>query len=142
MRMIGPVIFPRNRLEERGLSPYLGPFINLVEPTTKGVSVEMRTRARNARPMSETQALPNSAAEGRDTRHGGHHWCTDRDPGNEDGVEQARHDAVLIRVGASRNERRRRGEHETVTDTEKGHQDEEHRQVSDERNTGHRDGDS
>jgi len=55
--MIGPVIFPRNRLEERGLSPYLGPFINLVEPTTKGVSVEMRTRARNARPMSETQAL-------------------------------------------------------------------------------------
>ena len=56
--MIGPAIFPRNCLEERELSPYFGPLINLVEPkATMGVSVEMRTRARNARPTSETHAL-------------------------------------------------------------------------------------
>src|SRR2546427_10858528 len=52
-------VFSRaNHSDERELSPYFGPLTNLVEPAaTKGVPFEMRTRARNARPTSETQAL-------------------------------------------------------------------------------------
>src|SRR2546425_4503 len=89
----------------------------------------------------DPSARPDSGAEGRHARNRGHDRRADGHAGDQECVEQSRHQTVLLRIRAARNEGRSRREDKSVADSEEGHQDEERREGTDERDAGHRDRD-
>src|SRR5439155_23253421 len=124
MRMIGPVYFPaQSSGRARALS-----LLRTIDQSRRAHGDDGRPgRDENAGQKRQADerdpgTRPYPTTESRDARDGGHDGRADRDPGDEDGVEQARHEAVLFRVGASRNERRRSREHEAVPDAEESHE--------------------
>jgi len=139
--MIGPVIFPRKSFEgayarsRDADSPLLrilkgGRVRHPVQCQSfgiQGASEKCNPQQGDPGTRPDSDSIVRRAA---DRRHEGSPHCDSR---HENRIEEPGHDAMLLRIGPSRDESRCRRENKSVSNPEQRHQDKQARQVPDQR---------